>query len=76
VCCNGGRDVAGEIGEHRHGDYVCASCKSDPLEILKAMLEAAKAGDKDLLSIEGYSTIRELERGGFGAVYLARHDRT
>jgi len=75
-CAKCGKDVAGEIGEHRHGDYVCGSCKSDPLEILKVMLEAAKSGDKDLLSIEGYSIIRELGRGGFGAVYLARHDRS
>jgi hypothetical protein len=76
LCAKCGKDVSAEIGEHRQGDFVCAACKSDPLDMIKSLLEAAQSGDKDLLGIEGYSIIRELGRGGFGAVYLARHDKT
>jgi serine/threonine-protein kinase len=73
VCAKCGRDVAAEMGENRQGDYVCARCQRDPLQILKGMLDKAKAGGADVQKIRGYTIERELGRGGMGAVYLARH---
>jgi serine/threonine-protein kinase len=73
LCAKCGRDVATEVGDNRQGEYVCARCQEDPLQILKGMLDKAKAGATDLRTIQGYTIERELGRGGFGAVYLARH---
>ncbi len=74
VCAKCGKDVAAEMGENRQGEFVCARCQQDPLQILKGMLDKAKAGVGDAQSIRGYSIERELGRGGMGAVYLAKHE--
>lgn len=76
VCAKCGRDVSAEIGEQRQGEFVCGACQADPLQILKRLLELAKSGEKSLLPIQGYTVLKELGRGGMGAVYLARHDKT
>ncbi|MEU5734670.1 MULTISPECIES: protein kinase domain-containing protein [Streptomyces] len=44
--------------------------------MLKLLLEPAHGGRADLKAIRGYSVIRELGRGGMGAVHLARHEAT
>ncbi len=76
TCTRCGRDVSHEVGKLRKGDYVCKACKANPLKIARRMLDAAKTGQRDLAVIEGYSIVRELGRGGMGAVYLARHEDT
>lgn len=73
VCARCGRDVAGEVGERRAGEFVCAACKRDPREIVVRMLSLAESGERDLLGMRGYEVVKELGRGGRGAVYLARH---
>jgi serine/threonine-protein kinase len=76
LCSKCGRDVSAEVGGNRQGAFVCAACQADPLQIVKLLLEMARSGNSDLLTIEGYSLLKELGRGGMGAVFLARHDRT
>ena len=75
-CAACGKDVSKEIGENRTGDYICAACQADPLQIVMQLLRNAKTGQANLMAIDGYSILKELGRGGCGAVYLARHDRT
>lgn len=53
----------------------------DPQHIARRLLDDARADadaadDRELASIRGYSLLRELGRGGMGAVFLARHDGT
>jgi DNA-directed RNA polymerase subunit RPC12/RpoP len=68
ACPKCGRDVSAEVGEHRHGQFVCASCRNDPLEIVRLMLQLASQGERKLLAIDGYEIVRQLGRGRMGAV--------
>jgi serine/threonine-protein kinase len=76
VCAQCGKDVSGEMGEQRHGEFICADCKSDPARIVQHLLELSERGDEGLLAIRGYRIVKELGRGGMGAVYLALNARS
>src|SRR5262245_2737933 len=76
TCAQCGQDVSSEVSVNREGEVVCAKCKIDPRGVAQHLLEMANAGDARLVSIRGYCILRELGRGGMGAVYLAQHKDT
>ncbi|MET9342150.1 protein kinase [Nonomuraea sp. NPDC003804] len=69
------REVGSEVGA-RSGAYVCAACQAKPAEVAAMLLNLARGGRRDLASVAGYTILRELGRGGMGAVFLARHEST
>ena len=73
-----GSDVSGEMGEHRHGDYVCVLLQADPLAIRHGMLlKLASHGHSDLLAIQGYQVTEESGAGRHArGNRAARHEQT
>lgn len=72
-CAKCGREVASELGG-RSGQYVCTECRSKPEAVAELLVSLAHTGHRELAPIAGYTLLRELGRGGMGAVYLARHE--
>ncbi|ROO52210.1 serine/threonine protein kinase [Micromonospora sp. Llam0] len=66
-----GRNVTDELK-----DRLCATCADDPEMVARRLVEFAQAGHPGLDVLSGYALVRELGRGGVGAVYLARHEVT
>jgi WD40 repeat protein len=45
-------------------------------KIINGLVQQAEAGDSNLISIQGYTTLRELGQGGWSTVYLVCHDQS
>ena len=75
ACVRCGRDVSQEAGRSA-GDYVCVSCRSAPDSVIGKLLDDANRGANELQAIRDHHIVKELGRGGMGAVYLARHGLT
>lgn len=80
-CGKCGKEVAAEIGQGRHGDYLCAACRAkvekDPWQAVAGLLDSARvkrSGDP-VPAIDGYEILRQLGIGGNGAVYQARRKK-
>jgi len=71
VCSGCNTELPEKEGEGRSGDILCAKCKGEPAKLLDFLMDKADKGDKSLVSIQGYNIIKELGKGGMGAVYLA-----
>ncbi|MFD0276010.1 protein kinase [Kitasatospora sp. NPDC127111] len=74
-CVSCGREESAELNA-RAGDHLCAACRTEPQAAAALLLDLARTGDGELRGISGYTLVRELGRGGMGAVYLARHEAT
>ncbi len=72
TCCCCGADVRGETAG-QGGQFICSVCRSKPTGIMRRMLDHAREGEAALTAIKDYDCVRELGRGGMGAVFLARH---
>ncbi len=75
-CAQCGKDAAAEIGPLRSGVFICAECRRNPRQVLDDLLAKTEAHAGVVPAIQGFSLVRELGRGGMGAVYLARSDTT
>lgn len=74
-CVKCGREVSRELGAHvNEFDYVCEACRLNPEDVITILIQLAASGEReDLRPIAEYQLLRELGRGGMGAVYLAKH---
>lgn len=74
-CAKCDREVGGEVGG-RPGECLCESCRGEPSAMAEHLMNLAHGGHRELAPIAGYTLLRELGRGGMGAVFLARDDET
>jgi hypothetical protein len=69
-------DPMGKDSRRTGGDPVCARCEGGRAAAIEALLSRLVAGELTLPAVRGYDLVKKLGDGGFGVVYLARHQDT
>jgi eukaryotic-like serine/threonine-protein kinase len=69
-------EVPSEIKAAQKAFAANSAENSDSSESIRRLVQQANAGDSDLTAVRGYTILKLLGKGGFGAVYLAQHNET
>ncbi|HZO75384.1 MAG TPA: protein kinase [Ktedonobacteraceae bacterium] len=75
-CASCGETLPPVTSAHQTRAVVCAACRANPQRLAQHLLAQAAQGQESLCDIQGYTLLREIGRGGMGAVYLVRHEGT
>jgi len=74
-CKKCGKDITQEKSIVNNKLQICNICRQKPVVLLQVLLEQANKGNQMLKDIAGYKVIKELGRGGMGAVYLVKDEK-
>ncbi len=69
-------EVATEAGKITPDAVTISIQEPESEEIIPRLVQQANAGDPNLAAIQDYTIVKLLGKGGFGAVYLVRHNQT